>query len=163
MYLCYLCARGVVMADNKKSTFMCFKKRYKKAICILDNMSEYEKKQNRLHYIYFLQNKITKEIYIGRSIYNVEYRFKQHIGSSKRMNSDVYNTPLSHSLRQFGKDSFNIGYLDCVVSHKHDFTKANDLEQKYIKEFCTLYPNGYNISGLKGKDLKLWKNKGLKK
>lgn len=138
-------------------TFEYFKKRYNEAVLELKEKNKVIRKNYKINYIYFIKNNINKNIYIGRSIYSVEYRFKQHIDKSKSIKSDVYNIPLYKALREYGELSFSIGYLDCIVCHKHDYKKANDLEQSYIKEAGTLYPNGYNISGLKGKDLKKWR------
>lgn len=120
-----------------------------------------EKKHNKKMYsisnIYFIQNIINKKIYIGRSIYNVNYRFKQHIEKSNNIKSDVYNNPLQIDIRKYGKENFFIGYLDCELVYMRDHCNANKLEMNYIKKYNTLYPIGYNVCGLKGEELKKWK------
>jgi len=128
--------------------------RREKVIEELENINPHLRSWKNIVNIYFIQNIENKKVYIGRSKYQIEYRFKQHIESAFNPNSDVYNTPLKRDIRKFGKEKFVCGHLDCVLERRKEYQRANALEQEYMKKYNTYHPQGYNVSGLKGKKLK---------
>ena len=87
---------------------------------------------------------------------------KQYIGSHNGKENDTYlgsGKILLKSLKKYGKESFKRELIE-----KCDPSLNLILEEKYIKEYNTLVPNGYNISptgghGLNGKMSKETKNK----
>lgn len=81
--------------------------------------------------IYKITNKINNKSYIGQSI-NIEARWKQHIYT----NSGSW---IHMALTKYGVENFSFEILqECNVD------ELNSLECKYIQEYNTLYPNGYN-------------------
>lgn len=92
----------------------------------------------------------TNKNYIGRSIYIAEYRLKQHFEHSRSTSSDSYYNPLQVDMRKYGEKNFSIRELGTFLFKKR--SELNKIEQSYIKEHNTLFPNGYNVSGLKGKE-----------
>lgn len=89
---------------------------------------------------YLIKNFKNNKCYIGKSI-NYMSRLKQHLFNSnnkllidKELNLDVNNFKfyLISEYNEFGIDFFNRRFETLI-------------EQKYIKEFNTIIPNGYNI------------------
>jgi len=81
--------------------------------------------------IYYIRNKINGKTYIGQSI-NINRRVKSgHHGCSA----------IISAFEKYGKDNFENGVI-CYC----DASELDDMETKYIEEFNTLSPNGYNIS-----------------
>lgn len=76
--------------------------------------------------IYLLTNKINGKQYVGQTI-------------SK--NSYGHGTAIQHAFNKYGKDSFNVDIIeDCVP-----YEKLDELEVKYIRDYNTISPNGYNL------------------
>lgn len=81
-------------------------------------------------YIYITTNLITK---------------KQYIGSHKGLIEDSYlgsGILLLNSIKKHGRDNFNREILEEAPTKE----KAFSLEEIYIQNYKTLYPNGYNLS-----------------
>ena len=95
--------------------------------------------------IYKIINKITNKIYIGQCV--SEYsngrkhgylnRFKIHIKSAKTKNDC---RALGNAIKQYGEDNFV-----CELICECEQSEMNTLEDKFIKEYNTLVPNGYNL------------------
>jgi group I intron endonuclease len=85
-------------------------------------------------FIYKIENKIDGKIYIGQTIRDIETRFKEHLkkGSNCRY--------LNRALEKYGKKNFKCEII--CVSKDCDL---DDEEIKYIKEYDSLVPNGYNL------------------
>jgi len=83
------------------------------------------------HYVYITTNKINGKKYIGQhSTNNIN---DGYLGSGKK---------LLHDFKKYGKENFSKKILKEVNSADNlDF-----LETNYIKEYNTLYPNGYNLT-----------------
>jgi group I intron endonuclease len=90
-------------------------------------------------FIYKITNLINNKVYIGYTDKSVEDRWKRHIKIC-RMGSKTY---LHNAMRKYGVDKFSIE----VISSNEDskYTK-NVLEPKYIKEYNSKYPLGYNLT-----------------
>lgn len=85
--------------------------------------------------IYKITNSLNHKIYIGQTVVPINRRWSQHKTSTK-------NTPLYAAIRKYGADNFKIE----IIHRVEDPNDLNTLEQKYIKEFNCLAPNGYNLT-----------------
>lgn len=81
-------------------------------------------------------------VYIGQTSQPLSKRWANHVYHSKlnREDNRAYNSPLQSDIRSFGKDVFAKEVLTVCETKQ----EANILEDKYILELNTLYPNGYN-------------------
>jgi len=87
--------------------------------------------------IYKITNLINGKLYIGQTIYPLSYRFTNHISDAK--NNRGY--AMASAIRKYGKENFKIELLEeCSIDC------LNDLEIKYIKQFNSITPNGYNLT-----------------
>lgn len=83
--------------------------------------------------IYKIQNLINNKVYIGQSIH-IETRWNEHCRSSSK-------SLISQAIQKYGKNNFTFEILEEV----EDITLLNSLEAKYIRQFSSLVPKGYNI------------------
>lgn len=97
-------------------------------------------------YIYVITNTINNKQYVGKTNFNVEKRFKEHLQDSFKNRSE--NRPLYKAIQKYGKESFSIEILEeCSVEESYE------REIFWIKEKNT-YLNGYNATiGGDGKTL----------
>jgi len=110
-----------------------------------------EKIDNILHQgeIYMITCSISNKRYIGQTHsyyknglkYGTDRRFKNHLAHSRGENWDKLCRALYSAIRKYGEDSFTCETIAMVHTDKLD-----DYESKYIKEFNTLSPNGYNLT-----------------
>lgn len=88
-------------------------------------------------YIYKIKNTVNSKLYIGQTKYPLIKRFNEHLYNAKKGK----NSPLYNAIRQYGKEKFFISLLE-EVDEKDSLDEA---EEKWIKKFNTITPNGYNI------------------
>lgn len=86
--------------------------------------------------------------YIGQTIRTIEVRLYEH--ETRRECLLIYN-----AIQKYGIDKFEVDIideLDINSEREEDCTKLDDLEKRYINDFGTLEPYGYNvrIGGAKG-------------
>lgn len=100
--------------------------------------------------IYKLTNLENNKIYIGQAVshilnhkrfrpYGGEGRLRCHISEaySKKQNQCHY---LNSAIKKYGCCNFELDIIDyCEIDN------ADELETKYITEYDSLYPNGYNL------------------
>lgn len=86
--------------------------------------------------IYKITNLINSKAYIGQTIYELEQRWVQHNSKSSGCRA------IANALRKYGKENFTIE----IVTICYSLEELNAQEEKYIKEFNTLAPNGYNLT-----------------
>jgi len=103
--------------------------------------------------IYKIINLLTGKMYIGqtRSHYmnHGKYRpfghigrFKSHISESKSISkSQMSCRYLNSAFNKYGTENFK-----CELITECDITDLDIYERKYISEFNTKYPNGYNLT-----------------
>jgi len=100
--------------------------------------------------IYKITNLTTGKVYVGQAVshilnhkryrpYGHEGRFRCHISEafSTKKNQSHY---LNNSIRKYGVNDFIVELIECCKTNE-----ADDREIHYIKEFDSLFPNGYNL------------------
>ena len=85
-------------------------------------------------YIYKIKNKIDSKTYIGQTTQDLESRWKAHL---EKRNNCRY---LKYALKKYGVDNFEFK-LVCITFDN----QLDDMEIKYIEQYNSLAPNGYNI------------------
>ena len=111
---------------------------------ILDDSSE------RYCEIYKITNLSNGKIYVGQSVshilnhkryrpYGHQGRFRCHISEafSTKKNQSHY---LNNAIRKYGVADFEVDLIE-----RCEIEKADEREIHYIKEFNSLFPNGYNL------------------
>lgn len=89
-------------------------------------------------YIYKITNLVNGKIYVGKTIYTIERRFKEHLSDSKR--GKYENRPLYKAINKYGKDNFIIEAIE-----KCEDDKASEREIYWIEKLNS-YHNGYNAT-----------------
>lgn len=108
------------------------------------------KESERKIEIYKITNIINNKLYIGQAVthilnhnkyrlYGSEGRFRCHISESKSKKKNQCHY-LNNSIRKHGEDNFKVELLEIC-----DMNKGDELETKYILEYNSLFPNGYNL------------------
>ena len=105
---------------------------------------------NRYCEIYKIVNLSNNKIYIGQAVshilnhkkyrpYGREGRFRCHISEafSTKKNQSHY---LNNAIRKYGVGDFVVELIEFC-----EMNEADEREIYYIKEFNSLYPNGYNL------------------
>lgn len=87
-------------------------------------------------YIYLIKSKINDKCYIGQTI-NYDKRMKEHIYGRNAKNNSI----IDRAIKKYGKDMFDFSIIDYASTQQ----EADVLERKYIKEYDSLKPNGYNV------------------
>jgi group I intron endonuclease len=92
--------------------------------------------------IYLLKNKINNKCYIGQTIRTFEKRWYEHCTSTDKCRI------LNNTITKYSPENFE---TSIIIEVEND--KLDNLEVEYIKQYNSLYPNGYNIQtgGNKGK------------
>jgi group I intron endonuclease len=85
-------------------------------------------------YIYTITNKTDNKIYVGQTVRELETRWKDHL--KKRSNCRY----LHSALTKYGVDNF-VFKLVCITFDN----QLDDMEIKYIEQYNSLAPNGYNL------------------
>ena len=86
--------------------------------------------------IYYIQNTVTKQIYVGQSK-ELNVRKRKHLLDLR--NNRHYNTYLQNSFNKYGESNFSYGVIEhCEVS------ELDELEIAYIN-FYNLKKHGFNI------------------
>ncbi len=102
--------------------------------------------------IYIIRNKINSNVYIGQTRthrknrdkyrpFGYMKRFYDHISEALCNTKKKQCTYLNNAIRLYGKDFF-----DCELICDCDVNELDFLEQKYISEYNSLYPSGYNLT-----------------
>lgn len=86
--------------------------------------------------IYKITNKISGRSYIGQSVDIIE-RFREHKRAKNKKQQLI-----SKAISKYGAENFEFKIL---LTCEKDSKILDDLEIKFIKEFDTKVPNGYNI------------------
>lgn len=101
-------------------------------------------------YIYKIKNLINNKYYIGQTVHELKERWRQH---KKKTNNCRY---LKNAFDKYGFDNFEFELIcECIDED------LDNLEIKYMKEYNSLAPNGYNLreGGNSGRHNQLTKDK----
>lgn len=91
-----------------------------------------------MSYIYKITNKINEKVYIGKTNYTVEKRFKEHQNDYKRTRNE--KRPLYSAMNKYGIENFEIEELEeCGIQEAEE-------REKYWIEYYNSYKNGYNAT-----------------
>lgn len=96
-------------------------------------------------YIYKIYNIINDKIYIGQTRRDINIRWKQHLLSLK--SDKDKNTVLYRAMNKYGSDKFNIQLIkEYSCESKEELIEIlNKEEIRYISEYNSIKPNGYNM------------------
>lgn len=96
-------------------------------------------------YIYKICNTENDKIYIGQTRRNIDIRWKQHLLSAKSNRDE--NTVLYRAMNKYGSDKFYIQLIkEYSFESKDELIKVlNKEEIRYISEYNSVRPNGYNM------------------
>lgn len=83
-------------------------------------------------YIYLITNLINGKQYVGQTT-DFTRRMTAHKYGAKQL--------IDQAIQKYGKDNFTYEIID----QSDDSEEINNLEIKYIKDYNSLVPNGYNI------------------
>lgn len=89
--------------------------------------------------IYKFENLLNHKCYIGQSS-NLEERYKKHLHN---INDNTHQEIFYKALRKYGLENFSYEILESF--NDYSLERLNILEQKYIIQYNSLIPNGYNM------------------
>lgn len=102
--------------------------------------------------IYIITNTLNNKQYVGQTVshrknkgkyrpFGIQGRFNDHLSEAICNTKKKQCWYLNNAIRKDGKDSWKVELLEeCRVE------QLDNLEKKYISEYNTLYPNGYNLT-----------------
>lgn len=94
--------------------------------------------------IYCFKNKINGKCYIGQAI-NLKNRLKAHFTAYKKSKNLRY--AIYKAINKYGIDNFDLFVVEFVDSNIENVKSVLDsLEKKYIEEYNSFAPNGYNMT-----------------
>jgi len=102
--------------------------------------------------IYIITTKFSKKKYIGQAVHllsngrkwGAQGRWKNHIIKALNYKQNVYKEScraLDNAIRKYGSENFEVKILKVCEENE-----LNHWEEYFIKEYNTLYPNGYNLT-----------------
>jgi group I intron endonuclease len=91
--------------------------------------------EKEIVFIYIVTCLTTKKSYVGKTTESINRRWRRHV-----VNKNNYCRLLSEAINLYGEDDFNIYTLKSTSINMLDY-----YENKYINEYNTLHPNGYNL------------------
>lgn len=89
-------------------------------------------------YIYIIKNDINDKVYIGKTEFSIEKRFKEHLFDSNKRQTE--HRPLYRAISKYGKEHFWVEELEKCPSQL-----ANDREKYWIEQYNSYY-HGYNAT-----------------
>lgn len=87
--------------------------------------------------IYKIINNINSKIYVGKTIYTAEKRYKSHL---QQLDD---GTAIHNAMKKYGVENFSFVILEDNIENKEELSKK---EIYWIKTLNSLVPNGYNIA-----------------
>lgn len=89
-------------------------------------------------YIYIIKNDINDKVYVGKTEFSIEKRFKEHLSDSNKRQAE--HRPLYRAICKYGKEHFWVEELEKCPSQL-----ANDREKYWIEQYNSYY-HGYNAT-----------------
>ena len=90
-------------------------------------------------YIYKIENKINRKVYIGETTTTLEKRWRDHVRESSK-EGHGHSYPIHCAIRKYGQENFSFEKIeDC------DDEARFAREHYYIMYYNSIAPNGYNI------------------
>ena len=117
----------------------------------MNSMPRIVEESERKIEIYKIINLVNGKLYIGQAVshilnhgkyrlYGSQGRFRCHISESKSQKKNQCHY-LNNSIRKNGEDNFKVELLEIC-----DMDKGDALETKYILQYNSLFPSGYNLT-----------------
>jgi len=109
-------------------------------------------KTSIIGHIYLITHTNNDKYYVGQTLshrknkgkyrpFGYEGRFKDHISEAICNTKKKQCTYLNNAIRKYGKEAFNVKLITtCPIE------ELDTMEEKCIKEYNCLYPNGYNLT-----------------
>ena len=91
-------------------------------------------------YIYCITNLVNQKKYVGKTIYSITKRFKEHCSDSKRERCE--KRPLYDAMNKYGVENFIVEELEVV----EDDNLLSEREIYWINELQTYGSKGYNAT-----------------
>ena len=88
--------------------------------------------------IYIIKNTINDKVYIGQTVKTMEERWREHVYNAR---PDGRAQLIYLAMRKYGVENFYVEELH----HIQDGESLDELEIKYIAQFNSITPNGYNV------------------
>lgn len=112
----------------------------------------YDTIDNVKGHIYKIKNELNNKVYIGQTYSHIKNhgkyrpagylkRFSGHISEAITNTKKKQCTYLNNGIRKYGKENFS-----CKLIKECELSELDELEQKYIIKYNSLYPNGYNLT-----------------
>ena len=89
-------------------------------------------------YIYVITNLINQKQYVGKTMFTVEKRWKEHLIDAKKQR--VIHRPLYNAIQKYAAENFNIAVLEQCLPEE-----SSEKEKFWIQKLNTYY-NGYNAT-----------------
>lgn len=89
--------------------------------------------------IYIIRNDINDKVYIGQTTMDVDKRFKLHLSSKPETHN---RQMILCAIQSLGKEHFHV---ETLAEGIETYEELNALEEKYIAEYNSMKPNGYNL------------------
>lgn len=89
-------------------------------------------------YIYSITNKLNGKKYIGKTVGEIEKRWREHIRDSKKRRCE--KRPLYSAMRKYGENNFFVEQIEECSD-----AKLSEREKYWIQKYNT-YKNGYNAT-----------------
>ena len=108
--------------------------------------------------IYIIKNNINSKVYIGKTQYSIEQRFKEHCNDYLKREEE--KRPLYDAMKKYGVENFYIELIEDNISDQ----EINEKEIFYIKQYNSYIgfenSNGYNAT-LGGDSCRLYNYKDI--
>ena len=105
-------------------------------------MTNHTKEELKQFGIYAIKNTINDKMYIGSTRASFYDRWSQHMQQFEK--NEHSNKYMQNSWNKYGYKNFQFKII-YIANKQSDVDNIINIEQKYIDDFKTMIPNGYNI------------------
>lgn len=91
-----------------------------------------------MSYIYKITNNLNGKIYIGKTSYTIEKRWKEHCQDSKKLS--LQNRPLYRAMAKYGIENFSIEEIEQISAEQEEE------RERYWIEYYHSFKEGYNAT-----------------